>query len=171
PSGRDGTSTRHARYSPGCSLAPFPTRRPSDLFTEDRAHDFYLAYRESFGDRPGFPDPSEEEFLGWLHSDTEFRPEDSRVAYSRGGAPIGFITVAGDWIDQVGVVPSWRGHRIGAHLVVRTLTALKTSGSKKAWLNVGVDNPSKELYRRLGFTIYGTRARYEDRHTTVPENA
>src|SRR5690606_40679439 len=84
PSGRDGTSTRHARYSPGCSLAPFPTRRPSDLFTEDRAHDFYLAYRESFGDRPGFPDPSEEEFLGWLHSDTEFRPEDSRVAYSRG---------------------------------------------------------------------------------------
>lgn len=54
---------------------------------------------------------------------------------------------------------------------MRTLTALKASGSEKAWLNVSVDNPSRELYRRLGFAIYGTRARYEDRtnETVLPE--
>ncbi|HHU10454.1 MAG TPA: GNAT family N-acetyltransferase [Intrasporangiaceae bacterium] len=137
----------------------------TEPFTDERARDFYIAYRESFGDRPGFPDPGEEEFLTFLKSDPEFRPEDSRVAYSRGGAPIGFVTVAGDWIDQVGVVPTWRGHRLGAHLVVRTLTALKAAGSSRVWLNVGVDNPSWELYRRLGFEVYGTRARYADRIT------
>ena len=150
------------------SRIPLPDGVTTESFTQDRAHDFYIAYRESFGDRPGFPDPSEEEFLSWLRSDPLFRPEDSRVAYSKGGAPIGFITVSGDWIEQVGVVPTWRGHRIGAHLVVRTLTALKASGSEKAWLNVAVNNESSELYRRLGFTVFGTRARYEDRTTEAP---
>jgi mycothiol synthase len=145
------------------SRIPLPEGVETEPFTDERAHDFYVAYRESFGDRPGFPDPTEEDWLAWLRSDPEFRPDDSRVAYSKGGAPIGFVTVSGDWIEQVGVVPTWRGHRIGAHLVVRTLTALKSSGSESVWLNVAVDNPSRELYQRLGFASYGTRARYEDR--------
>ena len=37
------------------------------------------------------------------------------------------------------------------------------------WLDVSVVNVSKELYRRLGFTVYGTRARYEDRTVDLPE--
>lgn len=143
----------------------------TEPYTDERARDFYVAYRGSFGDRPGFPDPGEEEFLGFLTDDPDFRPDDSRVAYSRGGAPIGFVTVSGDWIDQVGVVPTWRGHRLGAHLVVRTLTALKAAGSKQVWLNVGVDNPSWELYRRLGFEVFGTRARYADRITAAATTA
>ena len=145
------------------SRIPLPDDVTTEPFTDERAHDFFVAYQESFGDQRGFPDPTEKEWLEWLRSDPEFRPADSRVAYSRGGAPIGFITVSGDWIEQVGVAHTWRGHRIGAHLVVRTLTALKASGSTSVWLNVAVDNPSRELYRRLGFTVYGTRARYEDR--------
>ena len=28
------------------------------------------------------------------------------------------------------------------------------------WLCVNVNNPAEDLYRRLGFTTYGTRARY-----------
>lgn len=153
------------------SRIPLPDGVHAEPFTEERAHDFYIAYRESFGDRPGFPDPSEEDWLAWLRSDPDFRPDDSRVAYSRGGAPIGFVTVSGDWIEQVGVVPTWRGHRIGAHLVVRTLTALKGSGCEKVWLNVSVDNSSRALYERLGFRAYGTRARYEDRVGLVPGGA
>ncbi|MDO5502180.1 MAG: GNAT family N-acetyltransferase [Actinomycetia bacterium] len=147
------------------SRIPLPDGVTAEPFTPERASDFYIAYRESFRDQRLFSDPSEQEFLEFLHSDPDFRPDDSRVVYSRGGAPIAFVTVSGDWLEQVGVVPTWRGHRIGAHLVVRTLTALKQSGSTMAWLNVGVDNPSQELYRRLGFTVYGTRARYEDRIT------
>lgn len=153
------------------SRIPLPEGVTTEGYTPDTAHDFFLAYQQSFGDRPGFPDPTEKEWLEWLGSDPEFRPDDSRVAYSKGGAPIGFVTVSGDWIEQVGVVPTWRGHRIGAHLVVRTLTALKASGSERVWLNVAVGNESRELYTRLGFRIYGTRARYEDRtaDAAVPE--
>ena len=150
------------------SRIPLPEGVTTESFSDETAHDFYVAYRESFGDQPLFANPSEEAFLSDLRGTAEFRPEDSRVAYSRGGAPIGFVTVSGDWIDQVGVVPTWRGHRIGAHLVVRTLTALKAAGSTTVWLNVNVNNPSWQLYQRLGFVVYGTRARYEDRTQSLP---
>lgn len=150
------------------SRIPLPAGVTSEPFTEATAHDFFIAYRESFGDQALFPDPAEDDWLTDLCKDPHFRPEDSRVAYSRGGAPIALVTVSGDWIDQVGVVPTWRGHRLGAHLVVRTLSALKESGSEAVWLNVNVTNPSWELYKRLGFTVFGTRARYEDRADQTP---
>lgn len=150
------------------SRIPLPDGVRTEPFTEETAHDFFVAYRESFGDQPLFPNPSEEDWLAISHEDPDFSPENSRVAYSRGGAPIGLVTVSGNWIDQVGVVPTWRGHRIGAHLVVRTLTALKAAGAKSVWLNVGTTNPSWELYKRLGFRVHGTRARYEDRTLRLP---
>lgn len=150
------------------SYIPLPDGVTTEPFTEHTAHDFYIAYKESFGDQPLFPDPTEEEWLAIAHQENDFRPEESRVAYSRGGAPIGLVMVSGDWIDHVGVVPTWRGHRIGAHLVVRTLRALKNAGSEAVWLNVNVSNHSRELYRRLGFRVYGTRARYEDRTIDLP---
>lgn len=153
------------------SRIPLPPGVTTEPFTDATAHDFFIAYRESFGDQALFPNPAEDAWLADLCSDPQFRPEDSRVAYSRGGAPIALVTVSGDWIDQVGVVPTWRGHRLGAHLVVRTLTALKESGSEAVWLNVNVTNPSSELYKRLGFTVFGTRARYEDRAAEEPEAA
>ena len=152
------------------SRVPLPPGVTTEPFTEATAHDFFVAYQQSFGDQPLFPDPSEDDWLADLCADPDFRPEDSRVAYSRGGAPIALVTASGDWIDQVGVVPTWRGHRLGAHLVVRTLTALKESGSEAAWLNVNVTTPSVELYKRLGFTVYGTRARYEDRAEQLPDD-
>lgn len=152
------------------SHIPLPDGVTTEPFTEETAHDFYIAYRDSFGDQPLFPDPTEEEWLAIADADEDFRPDVSRVAYSRGGAPIGLVMVSGSWIDHVGVVPTWRGHRIGAHLVVRTLTALKAAGSESVWLNVSVVNESKELYRRLGFETYGMRARYEDRTTDMPEH-
>lgn len=151
------------------SRVPLPPGVTTEPFTEATAHDFYVAYHGSFGDQPLFPDPSEEDWLADLAKDPDFRPDDSRVAYSRGGAPIALVVVSGDWIEMVGVVPTWRGHRLGAHLVVRTLTALKESGSEAAWLTVNVTNPSVELYKRLGFAVYGTRARYEDRMTQAPD--
>lgn len=150
------------------SRVALPEGVTTEPFTEDTAHDFYIAYKESFGDQPMFPDPTEEEWLAIAQDEPDFRPEDSRVAYSRGGAPIGLVMVSGHWIDHVGVVPTWRGHRIGAHLVARTLSALKNAGADSVWLNVSVTNDSRELYRRLGFTVYGTRARYEDRTVDVP---
>ena len=81
---------------------------------------------------------------------------------------MGFVLLVDNWIDAVGVVPEWRGRRLGAHLVVRSLTALERSGEAEAWLCVNVDNPARSLYERLGFRAKGTRARYEDRFEIPP---
>ena len=145
------------------SRVALPEGLHTEPFRDDTAHAFYAAYRSSFGDRPGFPDPPEEEWLRWLVDDSGFRPEDSRVALTEDGEPAGFITVSDEWIDQVGVVPEWRGQGLGAHLVVRSLTALKKAGASRVWLCVGVDTGARALYERLGFAHKGTRARYEER--------
>jgi mycothiol synthase len=130
-------------------------------FGAETSHAFYTAYVRSFADRPGFPHPTESEWLGWLREDPDFRPDLSRVALDEDGEPVGFVTVSRGWVDQVGVVPQRRGAGLGAHLTVRSLTAIAASGADEAWLCVNVDNPTaRELYEKLGFTVYGTRARY-----------
>lgn len=138
-------------------------------FGEATAHAFYTAYVRSFADRPGFPHPTESEWLGLLHEDHDFRPDLSRVALDDDGTPVGFVTVSRNWIDQVGVVPEKRCSGLGGHLTARSLTAIAASGADEAWLCVNVDNPTaRELYEKLGFTVYGTRARYTDhQHAAV----
>ena len=134
------------------------TRLP---FGERSAGLFHTAYSRSFADRPGFPGTPQEEWLGFLVEDEEFLAEDSRVVLDRAGEPVAFVTLSDCWIDQVGVVPDWRGRRLGAHLVARSLSALARRGCEQAWLAVNVDNPAHELYLRLGFVDDGMRARYE----------
>jgi mycothiol synthase len=132
-------------------------------FRDDTAALFYTAYRRSFAERPGFADMPEEQWITSMCEDEEFLPEHSRVALSQVDEPVGFVTVSRDWIDQVGVVPEFRGRALGAHLVARSLTALQRAGSEEVWLCVNVDNPARALYERLGFKSRGTRARYIDR--------
>jgi ribosomal protein S18 acetylase RimI-like enzyme len=95
-------------------------------------------------------------------ADPGFRPDLSRVVLDSGGHVAGFVTLSDNWIDQVGVVPAWRGHGLGAHLVVRSLRSLLKAGWEEAWLAVNVDNPAHELYLRLGYVDSGVRARYEE---------
>jgi GNAT superfamily N-acetyltransferase len=131
----------------GVRLVPVADASPADLFA---------AYVGSFSDRPGFPDPTEEEWLEELDEDDEWRRDVSAVALDEHGAPVGFVNVLGRWIDQVGVVPAWRGRGLGAHLVVRALRAL----DGEAWLTVNLDNPAGDLYASLGFERYGVRGRW-----------
>ncbi len=147
-------------------LAAIPVvRAPEGLakrpFTPETAALFHTAYARSFADRPGFPDTGKREWVGSLDDDGDFRADDSRVALDPAGEPVGFVTLSDCWIDQVGVVPQWRGRGLGAHLVVRSLHVLAKRGCEEAWLAVNVDNPAHELYLRLGFLDYGVRARYE----------
>jgi mycothiol synthase len=122
--------------------------------------DLFAAYVGSFSDRPGFPDPSRGEWLEELDEDDEWRRDLSAVVLDRDGEPVGFVNVLGTWVDQVGVVPAWRGRRLGAHLLTRVLAALAAEEVGPAWLTVNVDNPAGALYESLGFERYGTRARY-----------
>lgn len=122
--------------------------------------DRFAAYVGSFADRPGFPDPRQEEWLEELDEDDEFRRDLSLVAFDGAGSPVAFINVLGAWVDQVGVVPMWRGRRLGAHLVCRSLRSLAAEGAAEAWLTVNVDNPAAALYEGLGFEVFGRRARF-----------
>lgn len=129
---------------------------------------FHAAYRGSFADRPGFPDTARDEWIDSLSATDDLRPEDSRVALTDGGEPVGFVTVSDGWIDQVGVVPAWRGRGLGAHLTARSLTALKKAGGREVWLAVNIDNPgARVLYERLGFRAKGMRARYAVRSSPL----
>jgi mycothiol synthase len=135
----------------GVELVPVGQARLADLFA---------AYVGSFSDRPGFYDPSEQEWLEELDDEDEWRRDLSAVVLDDAGEPVGFVNVLGSWVDQVGVVPAWRGRRLGAHLVARVLAALAAEDAGPAWLTVNVDNPAGALYEALGFERFGTRARY-----------
>jgi mycothiol synthase len=120
----------------------------------------FAAYTGSFADRPGFPDPSRDEWLEELEGDDEWRRDLSLVALAHDDEPVGFVNVLGTWVDQVGVVPAWRGHGLGAHLVSRVLLALASERAPEAWLTVNTNNAAGELYTRLGFEHRGKRARF-----------
>ncbi|WP_420899367.1 GNAT family N-acetyltransferase, partial [Micromonospora chalcea] len=122
--------------------------------------ELFATYRASFADRPGFVKPEADEWLGDLRDDEDFRPELTLLARGPDGVAAGFVTVLDNWIDQVGVVPDWRGRRVGAYLVARVLRGLADAGADAAWLCVNDDNPAAGLYRRLGFRDFGRRARY-----------
>lgn len=134
------------------------TKRP---FGEQSAGLFHTAWSRSFADRPGFPGTPRDEWVSFLVEDEDFVAEASRVVLDAAGDPVAFVTLSDCWIDQVGVVPGWRGRGLGAHLVARSLTALAKRGCEQAWLAVNVDNPAHELYLRLGFVDHGVRTRYE----------
>jgi mycothiol synthase len=122
--------------------------------------ELFATYRASFAARPGFVEPTAEEWLAELREGDGYRPELSSIARATDGTTVGFLNIIDNWIDQVGVVPSWRGRRIGAYLVATALRSLSADGTHNAWLCVNDNNPAAGLYRRLGFRDAGRRARY-----------
>lgn len=128
---------------------------------------FDAAFRAALADQPGYRHTSAAQWLADERASRSFRPADSRVALDADGAPAGFVLVSDDWIDLVAVTPQWRGKRLGAHLVVRSLSALRRAGSERVWLCVNVANSARDLYERLGFRAHGSRARYESRDPAV----
>ena len=156
------------------SLRSIPVvRRPDDVvtlpFTDDTSAAFRHAYAASFADQPGYDEGSSRAWGRWLREQRGFQPEDSRVAMDRAGHVAGFVTLSDGWIEEVGVVPEWRGKGLGAHLVARSLTAVQRRGAEVVWLAVGCQNPARALYERLGFRHRGTRALYEQ--PAIPEDS
>ena len=131
-------------------------------FTDDTSTAFEHAYDRSFADQPGYREDHHRAWGAQMREQEGFLPEESRVAVDQAGHVAGFVTVSGRWIEEVGVVPEWRGRGLGAHLVVRSLASIRRRGEPSAWLCVGSQNPARALYERLGFTTYGARARYEE---------
>ena len=71
------------------------------------------------------------------------------------------VCQSGRWgaVQNVGVLPGWRGHGVGRALVLKALHGFRATGMRAACLEVTAANgPAVELYRRLGFrctrTVY-----------------
>jgi len=122
---------------------------------------FYAVYDAAFRERPAFPGWSQSQWVEWISGDEDFRADWTLLA-SLGSSDVGFI--AGDttgWIAQLGVIPSARGRDIGAYLIEEAVRRMRSGGESRVTLNVNIDNPpAAALYRRLGFTRIGGRARY-----------
>jgi mycothiol synthase len=122
---------------------------------------FYTVFEAAFRDRPGFPGTPADEWITETEEDEEFRSDWSMLATVPGLGDAGFVIGLIGWIAQVGVLPEARRRGIGAALICESLSRMAADGAAEAWLDVNVDNPgAAALYRRLGFTHEGRRARY-----------
>jgi mycothiol synthase len=149
--------------------APLPPgRAPADLVLSqwDQAGParFYAVYVAAFRERPGFPGWPAARWIERMEGDEDFRAQWSLLA-TLDGTDVAFLVAgAGGWIVQLGVVPEARGKDIGARLITETVQRMRAAGEDTITLNVNVNNPhAAALYRRLGFTRTGRRARYEAR--------
>lgn len=62
----------------------------------------------------------------------------------------GFVDVGTPEV-AMGVVPAWRGRRVGGALLDALIAAARDAGSVAVSLSVERDNPARRLYERLGF--------------------
>jgi mycothiol synthase len=145
------------------SAPPPPVSLPADVsvepWTDATRLRFFATYEAAFRDRPGFPHWSAEQWVEWT-TDDEFRPDWSLLAVDPAAGDVGFVTAGEGWIVQVGVRPDARGRAIGAGLVVESMRRMRAAGASEVLLDVNVDNPAGDVYRRLGFTTIGRRARF-----------
>jgi ribosomal protein S18 acetylase RimI-like enzyme len=126
------------------------------------AERFFAVHAASFRERPGYPGPSAAEWIADNEADDEFRPGWSLLATLPGFGDAGFLTAAVGWIVQVGVIPAARCHGLGRALVTEALRRMAADAEPEAWLNVNVNNPgAARLYRDIGFTDHGRRARFQ----------
>ncbi|MFB7512182.1 GNAT family N-acetyltransferase [Streptomyces sp. NPDC056144] len=144
--------------------APPVTPLPAGITTEEWPDagpaGFHAAYRASFADRPGFPDPSLHAWTTWLVDDT-FLPGCSLLARTADGTPVAFVTCAEEYVVQLGVVPDHRRTGLGRALATAALHRLRAHGHGQVYLDVNADNPaSAALFRGLGFAPVARRARF-----------
>jgi mycothiol synthase len=136
-------------------------------WTTDLAERFFAVYATAFAERPGFPGWSCEQWIEWISDDPDFAPRWTLLADAP-GRDVGFVAGAPDphrgvgWIVQVGVVPDARDRGLGSALVAEVMRRMLAAGRQAVLLNVNTNNPgAASVYRRLGFTTIGQRARYE----------
>ncbi|MDR6322545.1 ribosomal protein S18 acetylase RimI-like enzyme [Actinoplanes couchii] len=144
------------------SESGLPERASVVEWGPDVAERFHAVYVDSFRERPGFPDPSAEEWISETVEEDDFREDWSLLVSLPGVGDAGFVTATEGWIVQVGVVPSARGRGVGAALIRESLRRASASGMRESWLCVNVDNPASELYRRIGFRDRGRRGRFQE---------
>lgn len=140
----------------GIDLVPWPHDRDEELRIAKNS-----AFAEHWGSAPMNPGV----WADWLAGETT-RLDLSVVALDRAtGAIAGHCVVAhypqdaavtgrdAGWIDNIGVLPAWRGRGIAAALIVDCFHRFVAEGFTHAVLEVDVENETRAqaVYQRLGF--------------------
>jgi mycothiol synthase len=146
---------------------PLPASVQLREWGTELAGQFFAVYAAAFADRPGFPGWSRDQWIEWISDDPDFTPQWTLLAEVQ-GRDVGFVAGAPDphrgagWIVQVGVLPDARDGGLGSALVAEVMRRVLATGRHTVLLNVNTNNPrAASVYRRLGFTTIGRRARYE----------
>jgi mycothiol synthase len=162
-----GEDVMRAELVTPAGWTPLPAAVRLREWSTQLAGQFFAVYAAAFADRPGFPGWSCEQWIEWISDDPDFAPEWTLLADVE-GRDVGFVAGAPDpqrdagWIVQVGVIPDARDRGLGSALVSEAMRRMLAAGRQAVLLNVNTNNPgAASVYRRLGFTAIGQRARYE----------
>lgn len=129
-------------------------------WTAETGPRFFAVYEAAFRERPGFPGYPAHEWIGDIDEDDDIRRDWSFLVTVPGIGDAGFVLTEPGRIVQLGVVPAARGAGLGAALVHEALRRIRSGRATEAFLEVNTANPAGRLYRRLGFTEAGRRARF-----------
>jgi mycothiol synthase len=137
----------------------------------ESAPKFFEAYRESFCDRPAFPNPSQTDWIKWTAEEETFRPDLSWVVLEA-ETPLAFILIDHDplslglayragWITQLGTRISARKRGLSTALLVKAMYDLRDEGLDCTALMVNDNNAkARPLYQKLGFKRLRYRGKY-----------
>ena len=152
-------------------LTDLPTAREPDgvrieVWPDDRDDEILcvknIAFADHWGSTPTTPSTWNTMVRGFgsipEHSFVALDANDRVVAYSlnrRYEADDETLGRRDGWIDNLGVLPEWRGRGIASALIVRSLHAFASAGLTHA--SIGVDSESLtgavRLYKSLGFEL------------------
>ena len=147
---------------------PLPEGMTFATWQPDVAQQFFQAYHAAFRERPGFPNPSAEQWIDGVNGNDLVT--ESTLLVREGNQPLGFVIGAldltasppGGYVAQIGVVPAARRRGLASALMVESLRRMQAAGARYADLQVYANNPGAiQAYAGVGFVTFGRRARYE----------
>jgi mycothiol synthase len=131
----------------------------------DAAAASFAVYEAAFRERPGFPGWTRAEWQDRFTTGDDFLAAASYCALVD-GIPAGFVVCDRAWIDQVGVVPTFRRRGLASALVTEASARMRALGCPHARLHVNVNNPAAlAAWRALGWREVGRRGRFERKST------
>ncbi|MSP14787.1 MAG: GNAT family N-acetyltransferase [Chloroflexi bacterium] len=125
------------------------------IWTPQRAGQFFQVYQDAFRSRPGFPGWTQEVWVQAFTGYDEFRPDLSMLLLD-GAQDVAYavcsVEEGAGWIVQTGVRPAYRKRGLGGALLAETMRRFRAAGQEVAALSVNVNNPqAASVYHRLGF--------------------
>ena len=169
PESEDWIMRRDLRQPLPPAGQPLPEGVTLATWGPETAGQFFQAYHAAFRERPGFPNPSAEQWIDGVNGN-DLVTEWTLLA-RQGDEPLGFVIGAlgnltasppDGYVVQIGVVPEARRRGLASALMVEALRRMQAAGAPSADLQVHTNNPGAiQAYAGLGFVTIARRVRYE----------